>query len=513
MAERYIKEDLNLANWQISWLFGSFFLTYALGQVPAGWMSDRYGARRMLALYILAWSLFTGLMGLAGSFAAVLTLRLGCGLSQAGAYPTGAGIISRWVPFTARATASAIVSLGGRIGGAAAPVLTALLLVAFVPVGTPSLLAPADVRDEAKLRELIAHPDSQSKAQQQLSPRLAALLPAEAEWPDWLTALNDVLHRPDLYETLDIAAFPLESEAKRLAAQPADQLTTQQLTRRNRLLLEAAYPEQIRKLYGLGWRPVIILYGLIGIVVAGAYWLGVRDRPAEHPACNSAEVELIRSSLPATMPSAQGPADALPLLALVTNLSMWLNCGLQFLTNFGWIFLLSWMPRYLDEVFQVPIVERGLMVSVPMFAGLAALFVGGPMTDRLTSRIGVRWGRRLPILITRVTATLAFLACTLVGSAWAATIALAIVAVSVDLGIPAMWAFAQDVGGRNTSAVLGWGNMWGNFGAFVSPILLNYLITTYRWDVTFYACAGAFALSALLTLGVDAATPIGERAR
>src|SRR5689334_6563894 len=40
-----------------------FFWAYALFQVPAGALADRYGARRMLALYVIAWSLATTALG------------------------------------------------------------------------------------------------------------------------------------------------------------------------------------------------------------------------------------------------------------------------------------------------------------------------------------------------------------------------------------------------------------------------------------------------------------------
>src|SRR5436190_5531068 len=82
IAERLIKEDLGLSNTQMAWVFSAFFWTYALAQVPSGFLSDRYGARRMLTLYILVWSLFTGLIGLAAGFVMVLLFRLGFGLAQ-----------------------------------------------------------------------------------------------------------------------------------------------------------------------------------------------------------------------------------------------------------------------------------------------------------------------------------------------------------------------------------------------------------------------------------------------
>ena len=67
-AEVFIKDELGLSDEQIGILLGSFFVSYALCQVPSGWFSDRFGARKMLTIYILMWSLFTAMTGLATGF-------------------------------------------------------------------------------------------------------------------------------------------------------------------------------------------------------------------------------------------------------------------------------------------------------------------------------------------------------------------------------------------------------------------------------------------------------------
>ena len=71
-AEVFIKDELGLTDHQIGILLGSFFVSYALCQVPSGWFSDRFGARKMLTLYILMWSLFTALTGFATGFIMLL---------------------------------------------------------------------------------------------------------------------------------------------------------------------------------------------------------------------------------------------------------------------------------------------------------------------------------------------------------------------------------------------------------------------------------------------------------
>jgi ACS family glucarate transporter-like MFS transporter len=121
-------QALKLTDAQIGWSLSAFFWSYALGQVPAGWISDRFGARRMLTIYILSWSLFTALTGWAVGFVMLFALRLSVGVAQAGAYPTSGGVMSRWIPLAGRGTASSIVTFGGRLGGAVAPYTTSWLI-------------------------------------------------------------------------------------------------------------------------------------------------------------------------------------------------------------------------------------------------------------------------------------------------------------------------------------------------------------------------------------------------
>ena len=128
IASKSVAADLGISGTDLNWLLGAFFWTYALGQLPAGWLGDRYGARWMLGAYVILWSLCTGLMGLATSAPMLLVLRLGCGLFEAGAYPVAASIVRRWVPMERRGFASSVIAVGGRMGGALAPILTIQLM-------------------------------------------------------------------------------------------------------------------------------------------------------------------------------------------------------------------------------------------------------------------------------------------------------------------------------------------------------------------------------------------------
>src|SRR5262245_50853330 len=112
-------------------VIASFFFAYALGQLPAGTLADRFGARRMLVIYITLWSLCTAFTGFTTGLLALLIARCACGFAEAGAYPSSALLISRWFPLAHRARANGTVSFGGRVGNSMALWLTAAAIASL----------------------------------------------------------------------------------------------------------------------------------------------------------------------------------------------------------------------------------------------------------------------------------------------------------------------------------------------------------------------------------------------
>jgi ACS family glucarate transporter-like MFS transporter len=262
------------------------------------------------------------------------------------------------------------------------------------------------------------------------------------------------------------------------------------------------------------WRPVMVLYGVAGCFVAVAYWAIVRDRPGEHPRCNAAELALIAQGRRPTAERTAGNhfEQTIAMLGgLVKSGGMWLMCVSQFTTNVGWAFLITWLPTYLKKSLMVSDERGASMASLVLFTGMAGMLAGGYVTDRVTQALGLRWGRSLPLAISRLVAAGAFLLAGHLRSPWPAVAAFALVAFSTDIGVAGTWAYMQDVGGRFVGAVLGWGNMWGNLGAAASPFLPRWLSedpSSPNWNAVFVACAIAFLISGLASLGIDATKPV-----
>ncbi|MDA1162450.1 MAG: MFS transporter [Planctomycetota bacterium] len=117
----------------MGWIQTAWYLSYGLMQIPSGWLADRLGSRKALAILSVVWSTATLLSAFATDFASLLVLWGLMGAAQAGAFPCAAKALGRIFPEMERARASGLLACGMTVGGALAPVMTALFLESLSP--------------------------------------------------------------------------------------------------------------------------------------------------------------------------------------------------------------------------------------------------------------------------------------------------------------------------------------------------------------------------------------------
>lgn len=140
-----IKHDLDLNTEQMGYLAAAFLVAYGAFQVPSGLFGDRLGARHLLTILVLGWSLLTGLAALAGvvptgvgwQFSFLLGLRILFGIFQAGGFPVWARVMADWIPVTERGSGQGTIWMFSRIGGALSPFVFFWLLQSFGTWRTP----------------------------------------------------------------------------------------------------------------------------------------------------------------------------------------------------------------------------------------------------------------------------------------------------------------------------------------------------------------------------------------
>jgi ACS family glucarate transporter-like MFS transporter len=134
VAGALMMKELALDQIRMGRVFSAFLLGYALCQVPAGMLADRFGARRVLGIAALSWVAATALMAVAPAAAALPVLlgaRLLLGIGEAPTFPAAAQAVSRHVFAGARGRANGFVIAAIGLGSAIAPPLVTAVMVRF----------------------------------------------------------------------------------------------------------------------------------------------------------------------------------------------------------------------------------------------------------------------------------------------------------------------------------------------------------------------------------------------
>jgi len=117
-AAPVIEKDLQLSAEAMGWIMSAFFFSYALFQIPSGFLADRIGQRKTLAGSVIWWSLATMATGLARTPLAFISARIVMGVGEAGAYPCNSGITAKWFPDRERGRITALFDSGSKFGTA-----------------------------------------------------------------------------------------------------------------------------------------------------------------------------------------------------------------------------------------------------------------------------------------------------------------------------------------------------------------------------------------------------------
>ena len=138
--------DLHLGPAAKGVLLSAFFWSYAIMQVPMGWLADRCDLRWVYAGLFAAWSLACGLPGFASALGTLIVLRVLLGIGESIYVPGGMKIVSLLFERRERGLASGIMNCGTRAGLAVGTPVIAWLVVrwgwknAFFVVGFSGLV-------------------------------------------------------------------------------------------------------------------------------------------------------------------------------------------------------------------------------------------------------------------------------------------------------------------------------------------------------------------------------------
>ena len=379
IAGKYIQDEFSISLQSMGWILSAFLLSYALSQVPGGYLADRYGPRKVIMVAVTWWSFLTAAtavapqlpfahwFGLAWSFAIV---RFLIGLGEAPSLPSYTKVVAQWMGEGRRGLGSSFNLLGIGLGGALTPVLITFIM---------------------------------------------------RHW---------------------------------------------------------------------GWRASFCICGLLGILIAAAWYFLAADRPDQHPRVNQAEMELIGCDGSNHAQFASG--GHAPWGQIFASRSVVALVVGYFCQGFPIYFFHTWLFIYLVRVRGFSLTQGGFYAATPYLAIALASPMGGFFSDFAVRRFGKRLGRRIAVWLGMFGSAILLWEGAQAGDKVTAILLLAAAAGCNMFASVTFWAACIDLGQEFAGSVAGLMNTLGNLGGWLSPIVTAYMAAKFGWT-------SALTLASLIT--------------
>ena len=136
IAGAKISDEFGIRIVHLGPVFSAFLFGYALCQIPAGRLADRFGSRLMLTIGLLWWGVFSALTSTiphstTNALLILAVLRFLLGAGEAVMFPASNQFVARWIPSNERGAANGIIFAGVGIGSAATPTLITFIMLHY----------------------------------------------------------------------------------------------------------------------------------------------------------------------------------------------------------------------------------------------------------------------------------------------------------------------------------------------------------------------------------------------
>jgi ACS family hexuronate transporter-like MFS transporter len=264
-----------------------------------------------------------------------------------------------------------------------------------------------------------------------------------------------------------------------------------------------AAPVMVPWILGIyGWQMAFIITGAIGFVWLIFWWI-FYEIPSRHKKINAAEFEHIHSDIEEIVADDE-PGAKVKWVRLFGIRQTWAFVVGKFLTDPIWWFFLFWLPSYFASTFKLDLTKPSLPLVLVYTATTIGSIGGGFLSSWFIKR-------GMPIFRARKTAMFLFALCVLpiFGARYATNIWQAVALISLAAAAHQAWSAnifttASDMfPKRAVSSVVGIGGMAGSVGGIIFPILIGWVLETYKeagnitagYNIIFSICACAYLVA------------------
>lgn len=253
-----------------------------------------------------------------------------------------------------------------------------------------------------------------------------------------------------------------------------------------------------------GWRSVFIIFGIIGLVLAGLWYYLAVDSPRDSKFTNSAEADYIEEGQ-----VVNAEKELAPWRDFMGSPQFW-AIGIQyFITDYIMYVFLAWLPLYLMEAQNFSMKSMGIAASFPWAALCIVTMVSGYFSDKLVAAgVSKHKARTLFGIGGLILCCTALYLGAVATIPWMNVLWLTISLGSLGFTFNASWAACIDISGRFVGSVSGWMNFWGNVGGIAAPTVTAWIATNYGWQAAIVATAASAVIGIVAWIVVKPDVPL-----
>lgn len=506
----------------LGWIIAAFQISYALFQVPAGFLVDRWNVRWTYAGAVIWWSAAAIAVAMAPTLGVLMACRAVLGLGESFNWPCALRVTSRVLPPADRSLGNGIFNSGAAVGAVVTPlVVTPLTLVygwrvAFAAIGAVGFVWVAVwLIATGGERRAVFHIDRGVRPAGGATGRglglpallaygglLAAAIGVVGLGQTWVGRASSVMPEPGLPAVQELLRQAGEVARERGEGGPGNVTLITGVDYRVQPG-DTVGPNDVVATVSPGVGPAVeVKAGTAGVVrklsttdgsggiPAGTPLVELETRPYRLAsiwwgvALLMVGLLVVSAALP--MRALDGSEWTRSLGEVVRLRRFWVLVAVSVTVNVCWHFLVNWLPTYLKTDRGMAFLAGSLLSAVPFLAADAGNLLGGDLSRRLARRGFTPARARLAVLSGCV-----FLisAGTMVGTVQNDALTIALLAV-MALGTAAFmanyFAFCQEVSAPHTGLIVGiLGGLGNLFAAGFSPIAGRIKDTTGSFGVVF----------------------------
>ena len=253
-----------------------------------------------------------------------------------------------------------------------------------------------------------------------------------------------------------------------------------------------------------GWQMAFIITGAVGFIWL-IFWIIFYEVPSKHKKLTKAEFDYIHSDT--EEPGDGDKSEKVKWARLIGIKQTWAFILGKLLTDPIWWFFLFWLPPYFSSTFHLDLTKPSLPLVIVYTSTTIGSIGGGFLSSWLIKK---GW----PIFKARKTSMLIFAICVVpvmlaryTTNIWQAVALISLAAAAHQAWSATIFTTASDMFPKKAvSSVVGIGGMAGSFGGILFPLLVGYMLQTYKatghitagYNIIFTLCGCAYLLAWLV---------------